>query len=114
MKMRIFTWKRLVFSLVLGFLIPLSYAILLSQVFDYIGKSTPEFLVMPFGWPRPLWIVLMGRQPREGDLVIGLLFIAFCNIALYGILVYFSLFALSMLRRKQPEDGPVPPPPEHT
>jgi len=49
MKMRIFTWKRLVFSLVLGFLIPLSYAILLSQVFDYIGKSTPEFLVMPFG-----------------------------------------------------------------
>jgi len=55
----------------------------------------------------------MGRQPREGDLLIGLLFIAVCNIVLYGILVYFSLFALSMLRRKQPEDGPVPPPPEH-
>ena len=114
MKMRIFSWKRLVFSLVLGFLLPLSYAILLSQVFDYTGTLTPQFLVMPFGWPRPLWIFLMGRQPREDDLLGGLLFVAGCNVALYGILVYFSLFALSLLRRKQPEDSPVPPPPGHT
>ena len=101
-------------SLVLGFLLPLSYAFLLSQVFDHLGKITPQFLVMPFGWPRPLWIFLMGRQPREDDLAVGLLFMAVCNIALYGILVYISLFSLSLLRRKQTEDEPVPPPPKHT
>lgn len=112
-KVRIFSWKRLVLSLVLGFLLPLSYAVLLSQVFDYTGKLTPEFLVTPFGWPRPLWIFLMGRQPTENDLLIGLLFIAVCNIALYGTIVYISLFGLSLLRRKQTVDEPPPPPPDH-
>lgn len=111
--MCIFSWKRLVISLVLGFLLPLSYAVLLSQVFDYTGTSTPQFLVMPFGWPRPLWIFLMGRQPTEDDLLMGVLFVAVCNIALYGTVVYVSLFTLSLLRRKQTVDEPPPPPPDH-
>lgn len=112
MKLRVFSWKRLVLSLVLGFLLPLSYAVLLSKVFDYTGQSTPQFLAMPFGWPRPLWIFLMGRQPREEDLLPGLLFMAICNIALYGTLVYLTLFGLSLLRKNRTEHEPVPPPPE--
>jgi hypothetical protein len=108
--MRVLSIKRMVLSIVLGFLLPLSYAFALSEISDFTGKTPPDLMVMPFGWPRPLWVFLMGRQPREADLLGGLLFIALCNIAAYGAIVYAFLTMLSLLRRKQVEHQ-LPPPP---
>jgi len=108
--MRIFSITRILLSCVLGFLVPLSYAFTLSLVSDYTGKSAPDSMVYPFGWPRPLWIFLMGRQPLEGDVITGIVFLTLCNIALYGALSYMALSALQLLRHK-PADPGLPPPP---
>ena len=109
--MRVFSLKRLGVSLILGLLLPLSYALFLSGVYDFLKKPTPQFLVWPFGWPRPLWILLWGR-PTEGDLIWGLIFIAACNALLYGSVVYFALSVFYVNRRK-PDDGALPPLPEY-
>lgn len=110
--MRVFSIKRLGMSLVLGFLLPLGYAIFLSELYDFLKKPTPQFLAWPFGWPRPLWIFLMGRQPTEDDLVFGIAFMAACNVLLYGLLVYVSLSVLSRIRRRPVHDElpPLPTP----
>jgi hypothetical protein len=107
---QIFSLKRAVVSLILGFLLPLSYAFLLSETFDYLRRPAPEFLAWPFAWPRPLWIFLMGRQPSESDLIGGIVFIASCNILLYGSMTYVALLILSRLRGKPMEIGEPPPP----
>ncbi len=106
----IFSVKRILLSIVLGFLLPLSYAIMLSEASDLTGKTAPEFLVTPFGWPRPLWIFLMGRQPSESDLTGGIIFLALCNIALYGAMTYLVLLAISMVRLKRAGVEPPPTP----
>ncbi len=110
-RIRIFSIWRILFSCVLGFLVPLSYSYLLSAFSDYTGKSVPDFMVYPFGWPRPLWIFLIGRQPSEGDIIFGIIFLALCNVALYGTLIYLSLSALQLLKHK-PTDSELPPPPD--
>ena len=84
---------------------------MLSLASDYTGKTAPDFMVMPFGWPRPLWILLMGHQPSDADVAVGLIFMAVCNIVLYGSVVYGALLMLSMLKTKRVNHG-VPPPPE--
>ncbi len=109
-KIRIFSVRRAALSVPLGFLIPLSYAFLLSEAFDYAHRPTPQFLVIPFGWPRPLWIFLMGRQPTEADLLFGLTFLAVCNTALYGLITYAALTMLSVVRGQRVEYEPPPPP----
>jgi|ERR1051326_4774254 hypothetical protein len=106
--MRLFSIKRAGVSLILGFLLPLSYALLLSFVFDFVKRPTPQVLVWPFGWPRPLWILLLGRQPLQADLIFGIVFLAVCNVLLYGSIVYAVLSVLSLLRRK-PVDSELPP-----
>ena len=68
-------------------------------------------MIWPFGWPRPLWIFLMGREPEEADLVFGILFLAGCNIALYGLLAYATLTIFSLLRSKPVDYDSLPPPP---
>ena len=107
---RIFSLKRVLLSALLGFLVPLSYAFVLSEALDYTGKTAPDFLVMPFGWPRPLWILLIRRQPSDGDLIAGLIFVAICNIVLYGTLIYAALLIISASRSKRVDREPPPPP----
>jgi hypothetical protein len=107
---RIFSIKRLALSVLLGFLIPLGYAFTLSEVSDFTGSPAPDFMILPFGWPRPLWIFLMGRQPTEADVIGGIVFLVLCNIALYGAISYAALTMLSLLWRKQTEYEPPPPP----
>ena len=111
-RVRIFSLKRIGLSFVLGFLLPLGYAFILSEASDYLGKIPSDFMVMPFGWPRPLWIFLMGRQPSEADLTTGLTFMALCNVLLYGTITYSILLAVSAARRRPAVYDP-PPPPEH-
>jgi hypothetical protein len=108
---RLFSLKRIILSVVLGFLLPLVYALTLSLLSDMTGKTTPAFMVVPFGWPRPLWVFLMGRQPTEADVLSGLLFIAACNILLYGTIVYVALLMLALFSSKR-VDYQSPPPPE--
>ena len=105
---RFFNVKRLGLAALLGFLLPLSYAVTLSEVFDYIGEPTPAFMVMPFGWPRPIWIFLMGHQSTDFDIFI--IFWVLCNVALYGAFSYGALTMLAVLRRKHVEYEPPPPP----
>ncbi|HZH32356.1 MAG TPA: hypothetical protein VEY11_16445 [Pyrinomonadaceae bacterium] len=107
---RLYSTKRLILSIILGFLLPLGYAFALSTVSDITGEVPPDFMVMPFGWPRPLWIFLAGRQPSEADVVHGLLFMAACNILLYGTAVYAASLLLELFRRKSDGDE-LPPPP---
>jgi hypothetical protein len=108
---RLFSLKRIVLSIVLGFLLPLAYAFALSLLSDMTGKTAPAFMVVPFGWPRPLWVFLMGRQPTEADVLSGLLFLAACNIVLYGTIVYVTLLMFSLFSSKR-VDYQSPPPPE--
>ena len=108
--MRIFSIKRLGLAAALGFLLPFGYAFALSEVSDYIRRPVPEFMVWPFGWPRPIWIFLMGRQPREADIIGGIIFLTLCNIVLYGVFSYAALTMFSMLRGRQVEYAPPPPP----
>ena len=108
--MRIFSFRRAALSCVLGFLLPLSYGFLLSEAADYARRPIPQFLVWPFGWPRPVWIFLMGREPRQEDIVGGIIFLAACNILLYGTLVYVALTMLSVVRRRKADYAPPPPP----
>jgi hypothetical protein len=108
--MKIFSIKRALLSCLLGFLMPLCYAFLLSEAFDYAQKPTPQFLAWPFGWPRPLWVLLLGRQPRSEDLVGGLIFLAACNILLYGTVVYVALTMRSVVRSRRADYEPPPPP----
>ena len=112
-KIRVFSIGRAALSILLGLLIPLGYAFLLSEAFDYAHEPTPQFLVIPFGWPRPLWIFMMGRQPTEADLVGGLIFVAVCNILLYGVVVYMILLMLAVMRRRR-VGYESPPPPEES
>lgn len=111
MVVRIFSIKRLLLSVILGFLLPLGYAFLLSEASDYTRKAVPDFMVMPFGWPRTLWIYIMGRQPSESDLVGGIIFIAVCDTLLYGLIVYVSLLLISISTRKPIASESMPPPP---
>jgi hypothetical protein len=108
--MRILSLRRLGLSLALGLVLPLGYAFLLSFVFDFLKKPTPQFLVWPFGWPRPLWILLIGHQPSEADLISGIVFVALCNVLLYGSIVYLALSVVSQTKKK-PVAGEPPPPP---
>jgi hypothetical protein len=110
-RLRIFSIKRILLSIVLGFLVPFSYALGLSLFGDYTGTVVPQSLVYPFGWPRPLWIFLMGRQPLESDIIGGIVFLTICNIALYGTLSYLALSGLQLLRHK-PADPDLPPSPQ--
>jgi len=112
MVVRIFSIKRLLLSVILGFLFPLGYAFLLSEASDYTAKTAPDFMVMPFGWPRPLWIYIMGRQPSESDLVGGIIFMAVCDTVLYGLIVYASLLLISISTRKPVVSESMPPPPQ--
>ena len=107
---RFFSVWRLLLSVVLGLLLPLGYAFLLSSAFDYLHRTPPDYLIWPIGWPRPLWILTMGRQPRESDYVYGLTFVILCNVALYGSMVYGVLTMLALVRRRRVEYEPPPPP----
>ena len=111
MKPRIFSIRRALLSAVLGFLIPLGYSVALSLAGDYTGWQVPQYFVWPFVWPRPLWILMMGRQPTDADIVHGIIFLALANVLLYGTLVYSALTFIPLFRRRR-EAFDEPPPPE--
>ena len=108
-KFRLFSFKRMALSVLLGFFIPFGYAFLLSEVSDYTKIIPPDFMIMTFGWPRPLWIILMGRDPTEADIIPGIIFMAVCNTVVYGAAVYVFLSLFSLARKSRVRDLPLPP-----
>jgi hypothetical protein len=97
---RWFSYKRLALSVVLGFLVPLSYAFILSLADDYFHDLPSDWLAVPFGWPLQLWDFVAGRHPWERPIWGRLIFWILGNIALYGMIVYVGLTILVFIRRK--------------
>jgi hypothetical protein len=106
-RVRIFSFKRLTLSVVLGILVLTGYVSGLFLI-DRSGHVPPAFMATIIRWPRWLWILLGGRFD-DRSMVRGLLFFAFCNIVLYATIIYFALLALSLVRR-QPAVLDTPPP----
>ena len=109
-EVRVFSIWRSLLSVVLGFLIPLGYAYTLHLAQEATGWTPTDPFLMPFGWPRPLWIFLTGRQPTQDDVVSILLFAVLGNVVLYGTLVYAGLTFVSLFRRGRTTFGAPPPP----
>jgi hypothetical protein len=107
--LRIISVKRMALSAALGFLLPLTYALLLSEVSDHTGKIPPDFMVMTFGWPRPLWVLLMGEPHSDSDVLGGIFFLAICNTIAYGAAVYVALSMFSLVRKTRASHQPPPP-----
>jgi hypothetical protein len=107
--LRIISVKRMALSAALGFLLPLSYAFLLSEVSNYTGKIPPDFMAMTFGWPRPLWVLLMGEPRSDSALLGGIFFLAVCNTIAYGAAVYVALSMFSLVRKTRAGHHQPPP-----
>ena len=97
---RIFSLKRMILSIVLGFMLPVSYLLTLFLIFYFTGKRQSEILVIPVAWPRVLWDALVDQPRSDANLASGLLFIAVCDTAVYGALSYIILLTTSVLTPK--------------
>jgi hypothetical protein len=106
-RFRIFSIKRLLLSIVLGFLIPASYAFALFKL-GHFRRSIFEVVITPIRWPLSLVMFLLGREPSNEELPAAFVFLIVCNIALYGSLIYLILLAVAAVRRKR-ESLPLPP-----
>ena len=100
--------KRLILSVIGGFLLPFLYSIIVGPLTPYVKNNrTLDFLAMvPVRWPI-LVLFQLGLLPFERESwVLG--YVVTCNVVFYGSVIYFVLFALS--RRKK--IIPSPPAPE--
>ena len=106
-RFRIFSFKRLLLSIVLGFLIPFSYLLIL---FNLGRPPRPGFQVVitPIRWPFSLVVFFLGRQPTNAERPAAFTFLIVCNVVLYGSLIYSVLLAVAAVRRKR---ATVPQPP---
>jgi hypothetical protein len=101
--------KRLALSLLGGFVLPFLYSIIVGPLTPYIRHNPTLNLLatVPVRWPVLLlsWLRVF---PFESEFSV-LLYIVSCNVILYGIMVYFVLFALSK-RKKTNLSPPAPSP----
>ena len=91
--------KRLVLSVIGGFVLPFLYGIIVGPLTPYIKtNATLHFLAMvPVRWPI-LLLYTLRVTPFESELGL-LVYLVCCNVIFYGSLIYVVQFAL--LRRKQ-------------
>jgi hypothetical protein len=105
--------KRLLISLLCGFLIPLIYALVVAPASGYLPHEGLRHLSgLPVRWP----IIILknyvysrwppGSFPIKNELAL-MLYLIICNVALYGSLTYFILWSL----KKRPESRMSPPEP---
>jgi len=107
-RVRVFSVKRLVLSIVVGFLFLVSYVAGLFLI-DQAGRNPPNVMLAVIGWPRWLWI-LLGGQFSEDSMLSGFTFFAICDTALYAAIIYSVLLALSIVTPKRVVLDPPPPP----
>lgn len=108
--MRSFSFKRIVLSVFVGFMLQVNYLLLLFLFFEYTGKNPSEIFVIPVAWPRVLWDFLVDQPRSDANRNAGLLFITICNTAVYGAISYVALLAISRLKRKPMVLEPPPMP----
>ena len=106
--------KRLFISIVLGFAIPLAYAIgaaLLFQSQYVTDPQTIHLLWLPIGWPRYLfyYLVLTFQGPPRTSEFALMIFMIVCNTIPYAVLTFAALSLRSS--RKRVLEVPAPPPP---
>jgi hypothetical protein len=107
---RIFSFKRLVVSVVLGFLVLTGYVFGLYLIGSR-GTRPPDFMLIIVGWPRWPWR-LLGGSLNFASRYRSLVFFVFCNVTLYATIIYLSLLAISMVRRQPILPDSAPPQPE--
>lgn len=110
-RVRIFSFKRLLVSVVLGVLVLTGYSFGLYQVYRMSGHRPPAFMLVIIGWPLRLWGLLGGQFTYESRFITLLVFV-FCNVALYSTIIYLALLALSLVRRRPAVLDTPPPQPE--
>ena len=100
--------KRVVLSVIGGFVIPFLYTVIIGPLTPYIHNRTLDQLAMfPVRWP----IVLLFRLSLvlfENEIAV-LVYIIVCNVFLYSLLTYFLLWRFS--KRKKITQSPPPNPP---
>lgn len=109
-RVRIFSFKRLLISAVLGILVLSGYVFGLYLI-DRSGHRPPTFMLAIIGWPIWIWIRLVGRLTFE-DRFTSLIFFVFCNVTLYATVIYLALLALALVRRQPKLPDSAPPQPE--
>ena len=109
-RVRVFSIKRVILSLVLGFVIPVSYTFMLMRFGPgELRRSQFEILITPIRWPLSLWLFVMQHQPTtERGIIVAFVFMAVCNTVLYGTMVYAVLLAVSLVRQKPAALEPPP------
>ena len=100
--------KRLALSIILGFLIPFLYAVIVAPLTPYIKNPTIDRLAMyPVRWPI-LVFYRMGLVPFENEIAL-IVYIIVCNVVLYSLLGYILLWAVSKRRKGASHSPPQPP-----
>lgn len=113
--------KRILLSLVVGFLFPFLYAIVIGPLtLDIENRMLKRLLEVPVRWPimvleQAVGFEGLGRFPfRDEDQWALLAYLIICNTALYSALTYVLLFFIKKPKRSTPELPPQPPPfPSH-
>lgn len=72
-RLRVFSIKRLLLSILLGFLIPVSYVLTLFKL-GRIRRSIFEVVITPVRWPLSLVMFFLGREPSNEELPLRLSF----------------------------------------
>lgn len=107
-RITIFSPKRVVLSIFVGFMCPMVFLLTLFVIFSSTGKSPSQDVMLPVTWPKVVWDVLID-QPRSGANVAGgLLVMGICDTAVYGAITYLILTAVSVVR---PTTATLDPPP---
>jgi hypothetical protein len=103
--------KRLLLSVLCGFVVPFVYAAVAAPLSFYIESERLKYLLwVPVGWPRILQLRLF-NSPRIlfiGGTASAVIQIV-CDVALYASLTYILLTLRSHRKRKTYTEPPPPP-----
>ena len=108
---KVWRFSRFIASIILGFILPLSYA-LLAAVFDiYFNHGRASKLGLPVTWPKLFLYLFINQVSSKNFEVIFWVLLLGGNILVYGLLVYFVLTVATLLRSSRNEVVLLPPAP---
>lgn len=105
---------RLLLSVGGGAAITVSLAVTGGVLSTYTDSPrVKEMLALPVRWPRYVYVFLSPARPKPSlffDDTASLVAVLAADVALYGLLTYFSLSVLSAFRRREVRYDPPPAP----
>ena len=108
--------KRILLSLLVGFVFPFIYTLIVGPLTLYVENKTNEDLMgVPVRWPimvlqRVVGFEGLGRFPfRDQDTMVLLTYDLICNVILYSALTYVLLSVFRKPKRSTSELPPQPP-----